>query len=237
MLASALWVMLAAAPAARTWHVGVVHKEDLSGKKAKGKAPDASYNTAALLTESFTLAVTEAGPTRPRAVELTMVKGTLGKVTIVDERGEPFVRLERPPLDLRLRTGLIRYLDRLVVEDPLRPAMSNCEAPSKEATEKWLHKTMAWITASQLDELSLREVKHKCTAGKKGVTHEVSLVVEAPRGRHGIDLRLKGKVVVDPAVWATTWSLAGPMKVIFDKKSLGVPMDGTFTSSFALFQK
>lgn len=235
-LAPALAVLLAAAPAG-TYKVEVVHKEDLRGKKAKGAAPDASYNTAALLAESFTLAITEPGDPRPKAVELTMVKGTLGKVTVSGERGEAFVRLEKPPADARLRTGLIRYLDRLVVEDPLRPAMASCGEGSKEATEQWLHKTMAWITASQLDELALREVAVKCSAGKKGVTHQVSLIVEAPRGRHGVELKLKGKVVVDPSLWATTWSLSGPMKVVFDKKSLAVPMDGVFTSTFSLAKK
>lgn len=235
-LAPALAVLLAAAPAG-TWKVEVVHKEDLRSKKARGAPPDATYNTAALLNEAFTMAITEPGEPRPQAVELTMVKGTLGKVTVNGGRGEAFVRLENPPQDLRLRTGLIRYLDRLVLEDPLRPVMSSCGPESGKATEQWLHRTMAWITASQLEELSLRDVVVKCSAGKKGVTHDVALVVAAPRGRHGVEMKLKGKVVVDPALWVTTWSLSGPMNVVFEKRTLGVKMDGVFSSSFSLAKK
>lgn len=235
-LALALALSLSAAPSG-AWKVEVVHKEDLRDKKKKG-APDASYNTAALLQESFTLAIKEAGDPRPKAVELEMVKGTLGKTSVSAGRGEAWVEMQTPPKDQRLRVGLTRYLDRLVMEDAFREAMSNCEPPSQAATQQWLHKTMAWITASQLEELAIKDFKSKCTKGKKGgVVHEVTYAVDAPRGRHGVEMKLKGKVTVDPAVWATTWNIAGPMKVIFEKKSLAVPMDGQFTSIFVLAPK
>ena len=232
MLATALLVLLTAAPTG-SFRVEVTHKEDLRGTQKK-KGPD--YTAPALLKEVFTLEVTEAGPTRPKAVELAMVSGTLGKVTVADERGEAYVRLEKPPADLRLRTGLIRYLDRLVTEDPLRATMASCEG-SKDAVEQWLHKNMAWITASQLDELVLRDVGVKCSKTKAGTVHEVVLGVSTPRGRHAIEMTLKGKVVVDPALWVTTWSLAGPMKVVFDQKALAVPMSGTFTSAFNVVKR
>jgi hypothetical protein len=235
-LALALASTLAAAPSG-SWKVEIVHKEDLRDKKKKG-APDATYNTAALLQESFTLAVKEPADPRPKAVELELVKGTLGKTSVSAGRGEAWVEMQTPPKDQRLRVGLTRYLDRLVMEDSLREAMSTCEPPSQPATQQWLHKTMAYITASQLDELAIKDFKVKCSKGKKGgVVHEVTYAVDAPRGRHGIEMKLKGKVVVDPAVWATTWNITGPMKVIFEKKSLAVPMSGQFTSIFVLSPK
>jgi hypothetical protein len=229
---AAVCVLLSAAPSG-SWKVDVVHKEDLRGN---GKKKGADYTAPALLTEQFILAITEAGDPRPKGVELTMLKGTLGKVTVSGERGEAYVRLEHPPADMRLRNGLIRYLDRLVVEDPLRPAMSTCDAASQRAVEEWLHKTMAWITVSQPSEITVKDVKVKCSKTGSGVKHDVSLGVSAD-GKHGIHMTLKGKVIVDPAVWATTWSISGPMKVVFDKGTLALPMEGTFTSSFGLAKK
>ena len=231
MLAPAFLTLLAAGPSG-TWKVEVVHSEAV---RAAGKQKGPATPTA-LLKEVFTLSVTEPGPTRPRAVELAMVSGTLGKVTVADERGEAFVRLEHPPQDQRLRTGLIRYLDRLVLDDPQREAMATCEK-SKDAVEQWLHKTMAYITASQPEEMTLTEVKVKCSKGKTGTVHDVALGVSA-EGRHSIRMTLKGKVTVDPALWVTTWSMSGPMHVVFDKAGrFSVPMDGQFTSSFGLAKK
>jgi hypothetical protein len=225
--------MFAAAPSG-TWKVDVVHVEDLrSGPKQK--KPVAGGGGGASLKESFTMKVTEEGTPRPKAVELAMVSGTLGKVTVEGGRGEAYVRLEHPPQDQRLRTGLIRYLDRIVLEDPDREKMASCEG-SKDAVESWLHKTMAYITSSQPEELALKDLKVKCSKGKSGTVHEVTVGVTSD-GRHSIRMSLKGKVTVDPALWVTTWTMTGPMHVVFDRAKLGVPMDGTFTSSFSLAKK
>ena len=233
LLAPALWVMFAAAPTG-TWKVDVVHNEDLrSGPRQKKPAPGGGGG--ATLKESFTMTVTEPGPEHPKAVTLAMITGTLGAVTVADERGEAYVRLEHPPADQRLRTGLIRYLDRLVLVDPDRAKMANCEG-SKEAVESWLLKTMAYITSSKPEEVALKDLKVKCSKGKSGTVHEVAVGVTSD-GRHSIRMTLKGKVTVDPALWVTTWSMTGPMHVVFDKAKLGVPMDGIFTSSFSLAKK
>lgn len=234
MLTSTLCAVLFAVPPA--WKVEVVHQEDLQGK-TKYQSNPAGVGTVAMIKEAFLVSVTEPGEPRPKAVDLEMTRGTLGKVTVKQEYGEAVVRFENMPKDPRIRVGLSRYFERLVREDPLRAAMGSCDSAGQEATGKWLHQNMAYVTASQLEELKLSDVSIRCKKAKSGVVHEVSLRVAHPRGRNTVDLKLKGKVAVDPALWATTWQLSGPMHVVFDSRGMGLAMSGTFTTAFNLSRK
>lgn len=233
MFAQAVWMAIVAAVPG--WKVDIDHREDVRDVAAK---KNSTLDTVTQMKEVFTLTATEEGPSRPKAVELKQVRGTLGTVTARDERGEAVVHFEHPLQDERLGGGMRKYFARLVADDAYRPAMSRCDAESAAAAEKWLRKNLAEVLLSTLEDLTLDKLSLRCSQAKAVTSYDVTTGVNAPRGRSWVKLTLKGRITVDPAVWATTWKIAGPITLVVDMGAFGAPkLAGTFSSSFSLTKK